>query len=80
MPDFNPTSLTIAELKRRLEPAPFVPFVVRMTNGIAYTVPTRDHLTITKILHQVILETDDGQAIDINPLHVATIEAAKNAA
>lgn len=77
MPDFNPVSITITELQRRLTKPAFEPFVIRMTNGAEYAVPTADHLSITKLLRRVTLETDDGRAIDINPLHVATIESAK---
>lgn len=80
MPDFNPTSITINDLNRWVHKAPFEPFVVRMSNGDAYEVPTPDHLIITKILRRVTLEMDDGRSVDINPLHVVSIAAAKNAA
>lgn len=80
MPEFNPVTIIVADLQRWLQRTPFEPFLVKMSNGTAYPVPTSDHLVVTKILHRVTLETDDGRAIDINPLHVASIESLKNAA
>jgi hypothetical protein len=80
MPDFNPTTITIAEFSRWLHRAPFEPFAIRMSNGDAYEVPTPDHLIITKILRRVTVEMDDGRAFDINPLHVVSIAPIKTAA
>ncbi len=72
----NPTTTVIAELNRRLAEVPFVPFTIVMSNGDRHEVPTADHLTITRLLRQVVLETDEPRIVDINPLHVASIERA----
>lgn len=72
----NPTTTIIAELNRRQAAVPFVPFTIVMSNGTRHEVPTADHLTITRLLRQVVLETDEPRIVDINPLHVATIERA----
>ena len=76
IPDPNPTTAVIAELMRRLATVPFVPFTIVMSNGDRHEVPTADHLYITRLLRQVVLETDEPRIIDINPLHVASIERA----
>ena len=79
-PDSNPTTLVVAELMRRLAATPFIPFTIVMSNGDRHFVPTADHLSITRLLRQVMLETDEPRIIDINPLHVASIENHKPAA
>ena len=76
IPDPNPTSVVLAELMRRLATIPFVPFTIVMSNGDRHEVPTADHLYITRLLRQVVLETDEPRIVDINPLHVASIERA----
>jgi hypothetical protein len=47
-----------------------------MSNGDRLEVPTADHLYITRLLRQVVLETDEPRIVDINPLRVASIERA----
>ena len=72
----DPTTVILAELMQRLADTPFVPFTIVMSNGDRHEVPTADHITITRLLRRVELETDEPRIIDINPLHVATIERA----
>ena len=79
-PDPNPTTIVVAELRRRLAETPFVPFTIVMSNGDRHDVPTANHLTITRLLRQVVLETDEPRIVDINPLHVAGIERAGKSA
>ena len=70
----NPSTVVIAELMRRLAHVPFVPFMIVMSSGDRHVVPTADHLTITRLLRQIVLETDEPRIVDINPLHVVSIE------
>ncbi|MBI4623534.1 MAG: hypothetical protein HY736_10000 [Verrucomicrobia bacterium] len=78
MPERNPdpTTVILAELMQRLADTPYIPFTIVMSNGDRHEVPTADHLTITRLLRRVELETDEPRIIGINPLHVATIERA----
>ncbi len=78
-PDHNrpadPTTVFLAKLIRMVERTPFEPFTIRMSDGRALFVPTKDHITITRLLREVIFETDSPVAIhDINPLHVVSLE------
>jgi hypothetical protein len=77
---FDPTTRIVAQLTKRLAEVPFKPFDIVMSNGVRHTVPTADHLTITRLLRRIELETDDWHLVTINPLHVATIEHHKDAA
>ena len=72
----DPTAVILAELAQRLADNPFVPFTIVMSNGNRHEVPTADHITITRLLRRVELETDEPGIIGINPLHIATIERA----
>lgn len=80
MAESNPVTLIVAELMRRLGAAPFVPFTIVMSNGDRHEVPTADHLTITRLLRQVVLETDEPRIVDINPLHIVALEHLRPAA
>lgn len=76
----NPIAGVVAELLKRLSSTPFVPFTIVMSNGDRHHVPTSDHLNITKLLRRVELETDEPRIVEINPLHVVSIERAANSA
>ncbi len=80
MAETNPVTLILAELMRRLAAVPFVPFSIVMSNGDRHEVPTADHLTITRLLRQVVLETDEPRIVDINPLHIVALEQPRPAA
>ncbi len=73
-PEFNQTTVMLAELNKRVNAGPFVPFLIVMSSGKSYEVPTPDHLTITRLLREVFVEKDDGTAVAINLLHVTAIE------
>jgi hypothetical protein len=72
--EFNQNTLMLAELNKRLEAVPFVPFTIVTSSGKTYEVPTPDHLTITRLLREVLVEKDDGTAVTVNLLHVVAIE------
>jgi hypothetical protein len=80
MAEFNPVAITVAELARRLAVVPFVPFTIVMSNGERHAVPSADHLTITRLLKQVVLETDEPRIVDINPVHIVALESIRPAA
>ncbi len=73
-PEFNQTTVMLAELNKRLNAAPFVPFAIVTSSGRSYDVPTPDHLTITRLLREVFVEKDDGTAVALNLLHIVAIE------
>ena len=76
-PEFNPITVILAELIRRLETVPFEPFTIHMTDGRKHYVPTSDHISITKKLRQVCYETDEPRIYDINPVHIVRIERGR---
>ncbi|MSU65584.1 MAG: hypothetical protein EXS38_05670 [Opitutus sp.] len=77
---FNPVALVLGQLNKRLAAIPFKPFHIVMSNGARYMVPTPDHITITRLLRRIEVETDALHMAEINPLHVATIEVHQDAA
>jgi hypothetical protein len=77
---FNPSTMVVAQLNERLAAVPFKPFDIVMSNGVRHVVPTPDHLTISRLLRRIHLEDDQWHLVEINPLHVATIEDHQDAA
>ncbi len=73
-PEFNPGTVTLAELQRWLNEAPFVPFAIVMSSSRSYPVPTPDHLSIFRLSRRVFVEFDDLSSVSINLLHVSAIE------
>ena len=80
MADPNPSTLIVAELMQKLAASPFQPFTIVLSSGDRHDVPSADHLTITRLLRRIELETDEPRIIDINPLHVVALETVKPAA
>jgi hypothetical protein len=72
--DFNRETLNLAELQARINAAPFLPFRIVLSSGKTYEVQTADHLTISRLLHRISVEYDDGTAAYINLLHITAIE------
>jgi hypothetical protein len=64
----------INEINARLAAIPFVPFRLLTSAGKTFDVPSADHLTMTKLRHEIIIEHDDGSGAVINPLHVVALE------
>ncbi|MBV8214060.1 MAG: hypothetical protein JOZ08_12670 [Verrucomicrobia bacterium] len=48
----------IADIKRHLEAAVFVPFSIEMNDGRSIRVPSRDHIGV--LIHAVAVEDDTG--------------------
>jgi len=63
----------IADVRERLLVAPFVPFVIRTSDGREYSVPTADHAFITPRGNRVVVVADNGATNVLGPLHINSI-------
>jgi hypothetical protein len=63
----------IADVRKRLLAAPFVPFFIRTADVREYLVPTADHAFITPRGNRVIAVADDGATAVLGPLHVNSV-------
>ena len=63
----------IADVRERLEKVPFVPFVIRTSDGHEYSVPTVDHAKISPRGHRVVVFTDEDATAIFGPLHINRI-------
>jgi len=63
----------IADVRERLEKVPFVPFVIRTSDGHEYAVPTMDHAFITPRGNRVVVVADNGATNVLGPLHINSI-------
>jgi hypothetical protein len=63
----------IVDVRERLLAVPFVPFVVRTSDGREYLVPTRDHAHISPRGNRVVIFLDTGPAVLLGPLHINRI-------
>ena len=76
----DPTTNIVADIVARLAEREFRPFVIMLSDGARYPIPSRDHCTVTRVLRRIELEHDDGSITHINPLHITRIEQHKPAA
>jgi hypothetical protein len=60
----------IADVRRRLKRVPFVPFIIRTSDGHEYSVPTVDH---AKSGHRVVVFTDEHATTILGALHINSI-------
>ena len=63
----------MADVRDRLEWVPFVPFVVRTSDGHEYPVPSRDHAHISPHGNRVVIFLDAGPAVLLGPIHINSI-------
>jgi len=63
----------IADVRRRLDRVPFVPFVIRTSDGHEYAVPSVDHAKISPRGHRVVVFTDEDATAVLGPLHINSI-------
>ena len=63
----------IADLRDRLERVPFVPFVIRTSDGHEYPVPSQDHANISPRGNRVVVFLDTGPAVLLGPIHINSI-------
>ncbi len=63
----------IVDVGKRLERVPFVPFVIRTSDGHEYSVPTVDHAKISPGGHRVVVFSDEDATAVLGPLHINSI-------
>ncbi len=63
----------MADVRDRLEWVPFVPFVIRTSDGHEYPVPSRDHAHISPRDNRVVIFLDAGPAVLLGPIHINSI-------
>jgi hypothetical protein len=63
----------IADVRRRLEQVPFVPFVIHTSDAHEYSVPTVDHAKISPRGNRVVVFTDEGATAILGPIHINSI-------
>lgn len=70
----------IADVRKRLDRVPFVPFIIRTSDGHEYSVPTGDHAKISPRGNRVVVFTDEGAAAVLGPLHINSVLEQSNGA
>jgi outer membrane lipoprotein SlyB len=60
----------IVDVRESLDRVPFVPFLIRTSDGHEYSVPTVDHAFITPRGNRVIVVADNGATAVLGPLHI----------
>jgi hypothetical protein len=60
----------IADIRKRLAETPFRPFVVRVTDGREYPVPTVDHIWVPPGGGRVLVSDDEGLSTSLTGLHL----------
>jgi hypothetical protein len=63
----------MADVRDRLERVPFVPFVIRTSDGHEYPVAGRDHAHISPRGNRVVIFLDPGPAVLLGPIHINSI-------
>ncbi|PYJ61014.1 MAG: hypothetical protein DME71_05055 [Verrucomicrobia bacterium] len=63
----------VADVHERLDRVPFVPFLIRTSDGHEYSVPTVDHVFITPRGNRVIVVADNGATAVLGPLHINSV-------
>jgi len=70
----------VCDVRERLLATPFVPFVIRTSDGREYSVPTDDHAFITPRRNRVIVVADNGATAVLGPLHINSLIDQPNGA
>jgi hypothetical protein len=63
----------IVDVRERLDRAPFVPFLIRTSDGHEYSVPTVDYAFITPRGNRVIVVADNGATAVLGALHINSV-------
>lgn len=71
--EINPATVMIANILKLQETVPFRPFTVKTSDGRSYEILTPDHITVTRHLRHIEIESDDYKMWTINPLHITSI-------
>ena len=64
----------ITDVKANLAAKPFEPFVIIMTSGQRYPVPTAEHAGLNPEKTRVIVWLDNGVGVHFPSLHISSIE------
>jgi hypothetical protein len=60
----------IACMRDRLERTPFIPFLIRASDGHEYPVPSRDHPHISPRGNRGVIFLDKGLAVPLGSIHI----------
>ena len=63
----------IDDIRKQLHRTPFVPFVVRTSDGHEHSVPAVDHVFITPRGNRVIVIDDEATVNILGPLHINAV-------
>ena len=63
----------MTDVRDRLDRVPFVPFVIRTSDGHEYPVPDRDHAHISPRGNRVIVVDDESTTAVLGPLHINSV-------
>jgi hypothetical protein len=62
-----------------LHAAPFIPFLIRTSDGREYKVPTVDHAAVPPTGARVFVFGDDESTTELSALHVAAVAKVDSA-
>jgi hypothetical protein len=51
------------------------PFVIRLSDGRKFPIPHQDYIAVGR--HAVVVIDNDGYAVNIDPLHIVSIDDAR---
>ena len=63
----------MADVRDRLERVPFVPFVIRTSDGHEHPVPSLDHAHISPRGNRVVIFLHAGPAVLLGPIHINSV-------
>ncbi len=63
----------IPDIRVRINAIPFLPFIVRTTDGREYPVPTIDHIYITPGGRRVVISDDEDLTVLLTGLHISAL-------
>ncbi len=62
------------DVLKKLAARPFEPFVVVMSSGQRYEVPTAEHAGLNPARKRIVIWFDDGSGVVLSGLHITSIE------
>jgi hypothetical protein len=68
--------ITPEDIKERLHKTPFEPFVVVMSSGQKYRIPSAEHAGLNPKGDRIVIWDDDGIPVILSALHITSIEEA----
>ena len=68
----------MADARDRLERVPFVPFVIRTSDGHEHPVPSLDHAHISPRGNRVVIFLDAAPAVLLGPVHINSVVEQPN--